>query len=85
MRQETYKFEGYLYERINARTAAKLFNDGRPVALLAYNLKPGPWVHPGHVTNADGATLEKWVNTYSFYNCNTVAGRKVKFFRITKI
>lgn len=85
MRQEIYKFEGYLYERITARTAAKLFNDGQPVALLAYNLKPGPWVHPVHVTNADGATLEKWVHTYRFYNCNGVAGRKVKFFHITEI
>lgn len=59
MRQETYKFEGFRYERINARAAAKLFNDGRPVALLAYNLRPGPWVHPGYVTNVDGTTLEK--------------------------
>lgn len=85
MRQESYKFEGFSYERINARTAAKLFNDGHPVALMACNLEPWPWVHPAHVTNADGATLEKWVNTYRFYNYNGVAGRKVKFFRITKI
>lgn len=85
MRNEIYNFEGFKYIRVTARTATKLFNDGQPVALLAYNFKPGPWVHPAPITNAKGDTLQSWINAYSYYNCNAEAGKSVKYFRITKM
>ena len=61
------------YTRINKSEARKLYNLGRPIAMLPCKANPNsPWFSNSAVSKESAdKNFDALVNEFTFYNCNT--------------
>lgn len=68
------------YKRIHGNTARMLHKDTDTVVFcLPCNMNPeNVWMHPSPIDKEED--FKKFVNHYSFYNCNSETGQTVAFY-----
>ena len=73
------------YTRINKSEARKLYNLGRPIAVLPCKANPNsPWFSTSTVSKESGRDFDALVNEFTYYNCNTPElGRRPAFYVVT--
>lgn len=67
------------FQRIQLRTARKLFQNGSEVYVIACKLRPDNLYMPAVKINPD-YDFDKFVNAYEFYNCNNETGKYSAFY-----
>ena len=72
------------YTRINKSEARKLYNLGRPIAVLPCKANPNsPWFSTVSKESTD-KDFDTLVNEFIYYNCNTSElGRRPAFYVVT--
>lgn len=69
MRAYTFTENGFTFKRINKTQARRAYNNGLRVVVCPVNLRPGhPWHPEIIVSGKSGATFEKMLNAFIFYN-----------------
>lgn len=74
------------YTRINKSEARKLYNLGRPIAVLPCKANPNsPWFSNSTVSKeSTDKNFDTLVNEFAYYNCNTAElGRRPAFYVLT--
>ena len=71
MNNITFTLNNKNYKRVSKVTAKKLFNNGVTIGILPCKVRPlNPWIDIVFRDNENNFSFDKWVNAYSFYNCN---------------
>lgn len=56
------------------------------VGLLPCKMSPnGVWMSPTWLTISSVEELDKWINEYSYYNCNAETGKRVSYYLDTDL
>ena len=72
-----------MYERITRAKARTMHAEGEAVFCLPSNTNPeGIWVKPAEMPI--NREFDLFVQEYKFYNCNSVLGRNVSFYKEVK-
>lgn len=75
--------DGAYIQRVDRRTARKLYDAGAPIWLQACRLHPaGAWTQAVQIerNDADGATFEQVENAFMYYNCTPETGKRVAWY-----
>ena len=85
MDKQTLKNSTLNYTRINKPEARKLYNLGRPIAMLPCKAKPNsPWLSNSTVYKKSGREFDAIVDEFAYYNCNTSElGHRPSFYVLT--
>lgn len=71
-------------KKIDKRVARNLYNGGQIIGLCASNLRPERFCSFHQQENPPYCdSFEVLCNSFSFYNCNAEAGRRISFFSFT--
>lgn len=72
-------------ERIQKKTAEKLFNSGETIYVQSSNFHPfGAWSQCVEINNKNGDSFESAVNSFEYYNCNNETGYYATFYKRVK-
>lgn len=83
-RQFTFN-DGMTVKRVNKATARRLFNEGVLIGFCPVNINPlSPWgvvvFRDNDDTDGDKLDFDKFVNAFTYYNCNNEAGKYPAFY-----
>lgn len=78
--------DGRYIQRVDRRTARKLYDAGKPVWAQACKLSPnGVWSLAFDATNAGGETFEQFESAFMYYNCTPETGKRVAWYARPKL
>ena len=71
--------------KVNRKTAERLINEGYTIKLIPCKVRlENLWIEPSYVTleklNEWDTNFEKFVNAYSYYNCNSELGNHLAYY-----
>ena len=70
------------YTLITKAQARKLFHSGYTIYTLPNNLNPyNKWVTPYAFDKTTTEDFDQFLNSYSYYNCNSETGRSLRFYK----